>query len=116
MQLVSGTGTLEQRETSQTQIFLYVVKVGKQIQVNFELPYSIGSLQSGKKVKVAITTTKPKKRQALLTLRGEVYQIEKVSSGTRYVIFFSGLRGNITSKRNIPGFRVKKPIYLSISN
>jgi hypothetical protein len=116
MQLVSGSGTLEKRETPQTQIFQYLVNVGKQIKVNFELPYSLSSLQSGQKVKVAITTTKPKKAQALLTLRGEVYQIEKISSGTRYVIFFSGLQGDITSKRSIPGIKVKKSIYLSISN
>jgi hypothetical protein len=116
MHLVSGTGTLEKRETPQAQVFQYLVNVGKQIQVNFELPYSISSFESGQTVKVAITTTKPKKAQALLTLRGEVYQIEKVSSGTRYVIFFSGLQGNIISKRSIPGIKVKKPIYLSISN
>ena len=116
MQLVSGTGTLEKRETPQAQIFQYLVNVGKQIQVNFELPYNVGVLQSGQKVRVSIATTKPKKAQAILTLRGEVYQIEKISPGTRYVIFFSGLQGSITSKRSIPKIKVKKPIYLSISN
>lgn len=116
MHLVSGIGAVEKRETPQTQIFQYIVNIGKKIQVNFELPYSISSLQSGQKVKVAITTTKPKKTQALLTLRGEVYQIEKVSSGTRYVIFFSGLQGDIITKRSIPGIKLRKPIYLSISN
>jgi len=116
MYLVSGMGTLEKRETPQSQIHEYLVNVGKQVQVNFELPYNIISLQSGQKVRVSIATAKPKKAQALLTLRGEVYQIEKVSSGTRYIVFFSGLQGSITSKRIIPKIKVKKPIYLSISN
>ena len=116
MYLVSGIGTLEKRETPQTQIFQYLVNVGKQIQVEFELPYNVGSLQSGQKVRVTIATTKPKRTQTLLTLRGEVYQIEKARPGTRYVVFFSGLQGSITSKRRIPKIKLKKPIYLSISH
>ncbi len=115
MYLVSGVGTIDIRETSQAQIYQYFVGVGKQIQVDFELPYTVGSLQSGQKVKVSITTTKPKKTQALLTLRGEVFQIEKTKSGTRYLIFFSGLQGSITAKRSISGIKLKKPVYLSIS-
>jgi len=116
MYLVSGVGTIEKRETPQSQIYQYLINVGKQIQIEFELPYGVGSLQSGKKVSVSIATTKPTKAQALLTLRGEVYQIDKAGPSTRYVVFFSGLQGSITAKRSIPGIKVKKIIYLSISN
>lgn len=115
MYLVSGNGTIDKRETPLTQVSQYSIKVGKRLQIDFELPNSINSLQNGQKVNVSITTSKPKKAQKLLTLRGEVYEIEKTKSGTNYVIFFSGLQGSIIAKRRIPGIKVKKPIYLSIT-
>ncbi len=114
--MVSGSGTIEKRETPQTQIFQYLVAVGKQIRIEFELPYNVGSLQNGQKVKVSLSTTKPKKAHALLTLRGDVYQIEKTSTGMKYVVFFSGLQGSIIAKRKISGIRAKRPVYISISN
>ena len=86
--MVSGTSVIEKRETPQAQIFQYLIKIGKRVQIDFELPTSISTLPSGQKVKVSITTSKPKKAQALITLRGDVYKIEKTSAGTRYFIFF----------------------------
>ncbi|MFW9830248.1 MAG: hypothetical protein ACFFD8_00500 [Candidatus Thorarchaeota archaeon] len=113
--MVSGTGVIEKRETTQTQIIQYFVKVNKRFQVDFELPASESALEGGQKVTIAINTSKPKKSNALLTLRGEVYQIEKTSAGIRYIIFFSGLQGSIVAKRGITGLKTKKTIYLSIS-
>jgi hypothetical protein len=113
--MVSSTGTLEKSETTQTQIYRYSINVGKQIKVEFELPYSVNSLRNGQKVSTSITPTKPKSKKKLLTIRGEVYQIEKVRSTTRYIVFFSGLQGSITAKRKIPGIKAKKPVFISIS-
>lgn len=115
MFLVSSTGTVEKNETSQAQIYQYSINVGKKIKVEFELPYSVGSLQNGQKVNISISSTKPKSTKTLLTLRGEVYQIEKIRSTTRYIVFFSGLQGSITAKRSIPGIKAKKPVFISIS-
>ena len=114
--LVSGNGNIERRETPQTHIYQYSINLGKQVQIDFELPYSIDLLKSGQKVNVLISNTKPKKTQALLTLRGEVYQIEKTSAGIRYVISFSGLQGSVSSKRKLPGIKLRKPVYLQISD
>ena len=116
MFMVSGIGTIEKRETLQTQVYQYLVAAGKQIKIEFELPYNISSLETGQKVKVSISTTRPKKTRTLLTLRGDVYQIEKTSAGTKYIVFFSGLQGSITAKRTITGIKAKKPVYISISN
>jgi hypothetical protein len=113
--LVSGKGTIEKRETPQTQIYQYLISVDKRIQVEFELPASIGLLRGGEKVTISITTSKPKLTKASLTLHGEVYKIEKMKTGVRYIIFFSGLQGSITVKRSIPRMKPKKVVYLSIS-
>ncbi len=113
--LVSGTGIIEKRETSQPQIIQYFIKVGKRFQVNFELPATISALEGGQKVTITLSTSRPKKTRSLLILRGEVYQIEKTKTGTSYFIFFSGLEGSITSKKTLSGIRAKKPIYLTIS-
>lgn len=113
--LVSGNGVIEKRETQQSQIYQYQINIGKRVQLDFELPANIGAFQSGQKVAVSITTSKPKKSQATLILRGEVYQIEKAKTGTRYIVFFSGLLGSIVVRRKISGIRVRKPIYVSIS-
>ncbi len=113
--LVTSTGTVEKSETPQTQIYQYSINVGKQIKLEFELPYNVSSLRNGQKVSISITATKPKSKKALLTLRGEVHQIEKIRSTTRYVIFFSGLQGSISTKRSIPRLKAKKPVFISIS-
>ena len=113
--MVSGKGIVEKRETSQTQIYQYLISVDKRVQIEFELPASIELLQGGEKVTVKIRSSKPKQTKALLTLQGEVYEIEKKRTSIRYVIFFSGLQGSITVKRSIPGMKLKNPVYLLIS-
>lgn len=113
--MVSGTGVIEKRETPQAHIDQYFIKIDKKIQVDFELPANTSSLEGGQKVKISITTTRPKQAKSLLTLLGEIYQIEKTKAGIKYIIFFSGLQGSISSKRGISGLKTKKPIYLSIS-
>lgn len=113
--LVSGSGTVEKRDTSQTQIYQYIITIGKKAQINFELPGNMAILQTGQKVKVVVTTNKPKTRGPILVLRGNVNKIERTKSGTNYIIFFAGLQGQISTKRAIPGVKTKKPIYISIS-
>ena len=75
--MVSGKGIVEKRETLQTHIDQYQISVAKRLQIEFELPANIGLLQGGEKVTVSIKPSKPKLTKALLTLQGEVYEIEK---------------------------------------
>lgn len=113
--MVSGKGIVEKREMPHTHIYQYLISVDKRIQIEFELPASIGLLQGGETLTVSIKSSKPKQTKALLTLQGEIYEIEKNRTGIRYIIFFSGLQGSITVKKSIPGMKLKKPVYLSIS-
>lgn len=114
--MVSGKGVVEKRELAQAQqIFHYTIAVGKRFKVDFELPSSISTLQNGQNVKVTISSAEPKTQGPLLTLRGEVYEIEKSKEGSVYILFFAGLQGRIQAKRAIPSIKPKKPIFISIT-
>jgi hypothetical protein len=113
--LVSGTGTVEKRETAQDQINLYSITLNKKTLVEFELPADMALFQIGQKVKVSISNRLPKTRQPILILQGNVYNIEKTKTSTNYIIFFSGLQGQIQVKRAITSLKAKKPIFISIS-